>query len=297
MSFLRPASILFCTAMLTAGSSFAAVPFKDCAECPEMVVIPPGSFTMGSPKAEGRLNSNEGPERKVTIRRAFAMSVTAVTFDQWYECVADAGCSSYWPDDHEWGRGKRPVINVSWDDAQAYIRWLNEKVRSTQPAAAPAAAPAPGPAVAGPANPAGTGPYRLPSEAEWEYAARGGTTTTYYWGDSHGVGNANCDGCGSQWDNKQTAPVGSFPPNPFGLYDMAGNVLQWVQDCYHDSYTKAPVDGSAWVGSGCNIRMLRGGSWYNSTYYLRSANRYSNAPYFRGVNIGFRVARTLDETP
>lgn len=286
-------AIVFCAVTFGAGPSRAAapapapapVPFRDCLQCPEMIVVPPGSFIQGSSKAEGRLNSNEGPQRKVTIAKPFAVAINVVTFDEWYACITDAGCGSYWPDDHEWGRGKRPVINVSWDEAQSYIRWLNEKVRG----------PAPPPPLDAPSAPVVTGPYRLLSEAEWEYAARAGADTTYYWGDTAGVGNANCDGCGSQWDNKQTSPVGSFAPNKFGLYDMAGNVLQWVQDCYHDSYAGAPVDGSAWVKGGCNIRMLRGGSWYNSTYYLRAANRYSNAPYFRGVNIGFRVARTLDE--
>lgn len=280
-------ALVFCAAALAAGPSLAAVPFRDCPQCPEMVVVPAGSFTQGSSKAEGRLNANEGPQHQVTIAKPFAVAIHLVTFDQWYDCIADGGCGSYWPDDHEWGRGSRPVINVTWDDAQSYVRWLNEKVRGPQ-TAAPAPADSPPPAAA-------PGPYRLLSEAEWEYAARAGTATTYYWGDTAGIGNANCDGCGSQWDNKQTSPVGSFAPNKFGLYDMAGNVLQWVQDCYHDSYANAPADGSAWVKGGCNIRMLRGGSWYNSTYYLRAANRYSNAPYFRGVNIGFRVARTLDE--
>ena len=273
-------AILFCAAVLGAGPCFAAIPFRDCAECPEMVVVPAGSFTLGSPPTEVKVYSNEGPPRRVTIGRAFAVSIYAVTFDQWYDCIADGACNGYWPADQTWGRGNRPIINVSWEDAHRYIGWLNAKLRGARVDEDPVADAA--------------GPYRLLTEAEWEYAARAGTTTAYYWGETHGIGNANCDGCGSEWDNKQTAPVGSFAPNAFGLYDMAGNVLQWVEDCYHENYTGSPVNGSAWVSRNCNARVLRGGSWYNSTYYLRSANRYSNGPYFRGINIGFRVARTLE---
>ena len=270
---------LFCIALLAAGPCFAAIPFRDCPDCPEMVVIPPGSFILGSPSSEGRVYSNEGPQRRITIGRAFAVGIYDITFDQWYSCVADGGCNGSWPGDQGWGRGNRPVINVSWEEAQGYVRWLNEKVKSSLPAEA---------------RTTESGPYRLLTEAEWEYAARAGTTTAYYWGDTHGKGNANCDGCGSQWDYKLSSLVGSFAPNPFGLYDMAGNVLQWVEDCYHETYAGAPADGSAWTTGKCFARVQRGGSWYNSTYYLRSANRYSNAPYFHGANVGFRVARALD---
>ena len=255
--------------------------FHDCTECPQMVVLPPGTFLLGSASSEVSIHSNEGPQRRITIARPFAVATKVITFDQWDACSASDGCKGRYPSDQNWGRGDHPVINVSWEDAQDYIAWLNEKVRRL-------------PQFAG--YKGETGPYRLLSEQEWEYAARAGTKTVYYWGDGHGNGNANCDGCGSEWDNKQTAPVGSFAPNAFGLYDMAGNVLQWVEDCYHDSYAAAPSDGSAWTkgSGGCITRVLRGGSWYNSTYYLRSANRFSNAPYFRGINIGFRVAQTLE---
>lgn len=275
--------ILICGAAFAAAPSLAAVPFRDCAECPEMVVIPPGTFMMGSPAVQGRLYANESPQHQVTIKKAFAVAVTPVTFDQWDACVNAGGCNGYWASDQEWGRGKRPAINVSWDDAQRYLRWLNARAKGLKTP--------PGDV----AREEEAGPYRLLTEAEWEYAARGGTAASYYWGETHGVGNANCDGCGSQWDNKETAPVGSFPPNQFGLYDMAGNSLQWVQDCYHDTYARAPADGSAWVGGECRARVMRGGSWYNSPYYLRAANRFSNAPYFRGMNVGFRIGRTVDE--
>ena len=288
--------ILFCFVLLStaAAPGFAAptpestpapVPFRDCPECPAMVVVPAGSFMMGTPSSEGRLYANESPQHRVTIRKPFAVAVYDITFDEWYPCISDSGCNGKWPQDQDWGRGKRPIINVTWDDAQAYVRWLNDKVRKAQHLP--------------PADPSDLkpGPYRLLSEAEWEYAARAGSTTAYYWGDTRGINNANCDGCGSEWDNKQTAPVGSFPPNAFGLFDMAGNVLQWVEDCYHDDYTKAPADGSAWVSGECRARVQRGGAWYNSTYYLRSANRYSNGAFFRGLNVGFRVAKTLDDPP
>jgi formylglycine-generating enzyme required for sulfatase activity len=136
-------------------------------------------------------------------------------------------------------------------------------------------------------------PYRLLTEAEWEYAARAGTTTAYYWGDEIGKGNANCFGCGGQWDGKQTAPVGSFAANAFGLHDMAGNVYQWVQDCYHNDYNGAPTDGSAWTTDDCAIRVVRGGSWGLTPQVLRSASRLRVTPGIRLLNLGFRVGRTL----
>jgi formylglycine-generating enzyme required for sulfatase activity len=276
-------AILFCVALFAAGPSLAAETFRDCAECPEMIVIPPGTFKMGSSQAE--LSNNEGPQHTVTIRKPFAVGIYNVTYDQWDACVADGSCDGYMPSDQGWGRGNRPVVAVNWSDAQVYVRWLNEKVRSSVTTDAAASAPTK------------PGPYRLLSEAEWEYAARGGTTTAYYWGDAHRKGYANCDRCGSEWDNTQTAPVGSFPPNPFGLYDMAGNVLQWTQDCFHENYTGAPTDGSAWVTGpvgACSMRMMRGGSWFNSTYYLRVTQRYIVSPHIRANNAGFRVAKTLD---
>lgn len=229
---------------------------------PKMVAIPPGSFTMGSTDGD----SNGKPVHRVTIGTAFELSATPITFDQWDACLADGGCGGYKPGDG-WGRGKYPVINVSWNDAQNYIAWLNRKTGKT---------------------------FRLPTEAEWEYAARGGTTTTYWWGDAVGTNNANCNGCGNRWDGRQTAPVASFRANPFGLYDMLGNVFQWVQDCYADNYQNAPADGSAVLeNNSCDVRVLRGGSWSYSPNYLRSAYRGGYNPGIRGYDIGFRVARTV----
>ena len=247
--------------------------FKDCEECPEMVVVSPGKFMMGSPEDEADRRSDEGPQRKVTIWGPFAVGKFEVTFGEWDACVSEAGCS-HKPSDEGWGRNRRPVINVSWDDVtKEYLPWLRRRTGNT---------------------------YRLLSEAEWEYAARAGTTTTYSWGNDIGKNQANCNGCGSQWDNKQTAPVGSFKPNAFGLHDMQGNVEEWVEDCYYPDlygYASAPVDGSAVKGGygHCSLRVVRGGYWNAIAKYLRSAYRGGSKPDARWVGFGFRVARrTLD---
>lgn len=271
--------LLFCVFVFAATPALGAETFKDCAECPEMIVVPAGTFEMGSSRTE--LTNHEGPVHTVTIREPFAVGIYAVTFDQWDACVADGGCEGYRPQSATWGRGNRPVIYVNWYDAQAYVRWLNNRIQPQE--------------LNSEAAPISTGPYRLLTEAEWEYAARAGTTTAYYWGEGRLTGQANCDGCGSMWDNTQTAPVGSFPPNPFGLYDMAGNVLQWVEDCFYGTYDGAPTDGSAWTKGPCEARVMRGGSWFNSTYYLRSSQRYIVSPHIRANNAGFRVAKTLEE--
>ena len=240
--------------------------FKDCNQCPQMVVVPAGRFTMGSSANEPGRDIDEGPEHSVTIAEPLAVGRFPLTFEEWDACVADGGCNGYEPGDQGWGRGRQPVINVSWGNATAYVAWLSHKT--------------------------GKG-YRLLSEAEWEYAKRAGSTTAYYWGDRIGEGNANCHGCGSKWDNVQTSPVGSFTANAFGLYDMAGNVWQWVQDCYHASYDQAPTNGLAWNSENCIRRVVRGGSWISYPQLLRSAGRFWNNPDSRGNLLGFRVARTL----
>jgi formylglycine-generating enzyme required for sulfatase activity len=232
--------------------------FRDCAGCPEIVMIPAGHFLMGSPPGQGQ--ADQHPQHRVDVA-AFGLGKYDVTFDEWDACVMAHGCPGR--SDSGWGRGRRPVIGVTWDDSQTYLRWLSRTTGHT---------------------------YRLPSEAEWEYAARAGTTSTYYWGDALGQGHANCDGCGSRWDNQQTAPVGSFAPNSFGLYDMAGNVNQWTQDCENNDYNGAPADGSAWLSGNCSARVDRGGSWLLESAWLCSACRSPDA----GANarFGFRVART-----
>ena len=244
----------------------ASEAFRDCPDCPEMVVMPASSFMMGSPSHEAGRGDDEGPRHRVTIEKPFAVGKYEVTFAEWDACVADGGCGGHRPEDEGWGRGRRPVINVNWDDAKAYVRWLNRKTGKQ---------------------------YRLPSEAEWEYAARAGTTTRYNWGDDIGRNRANCNGCGSRWDRKQTAPVGSFRANVFGLYDVHGNVLEWVEDCRNGNYQGALSDGSAWTDGGCTSRVLRGGSWFSGPRFLRSAFRYGNWAGNRFFYYGFRVARTL----
>ncbi|MBM3508091.1 MAG: hypothetical protein FJX64_10415 [Alphaproteobacteria bacterium] len=240
--------------------------FRDCAECPELVVVPAGRFTMGSPANEVGREGGEGPQRTVTIARAFAVGKYEVTFAEWDACVAGGGCGGYRPSDEGWGRGRQPVINVNWDDAKSYLAWLSQRTGQT---------------------------YRLLSEAEWEYVARAGTTTRYWWGNDIGRGNANCSGCGTPY-NGQTAPVGSFRANAFGLHDMLGNVWEWVEDCWHNSYTGAPADGTAWT-TNCSTaaRVLRGGSWISLPGNLRSAFRSRFTTVIRNNVDGFRVARTL----
>ena len=240
-----------------------------------MVVIPAGRFTMGSPSTETGRAGDEGPAHVVAIAKSFAAGKYEVTFAEWDACVVGGGCNGYRPADQGWGRGSRPVINVSWEDAKAYVGWLSQRTGQQ---------------------------YRLLTESEWEYAARAGTSTRYWWGDLVGRGNANCDGCGTQWDGKQTAPAGSFKPNAFGLHDMLGNVLEWVEDCWHDRYTGAPTDGTAWtVNCTDTSRGLRGGSWFYYSVNARSADRNCNYADvrdpgyadFRIGDYGFRVARTL----
>ena len=245
--------------------------FRDCAGCPEMVGVPSGSYRMGSPADEVDRDADEGPVHRVTIGEPFAVGRYEVTFAQWDACHRAGGCS-HRADDQGWGRGTRPVVDVSWHDAQEYVRWLSGETGRS---------------------------YRLPSEAEWEYVARAGTTTRYWWGDDIGHNRANCDGCGSPWDARQTAPVGSFSPNVFGLYDVHGNVWEWVEDCRNDSYVGAPSDGSAWESGDCARRGIRGGSWQRDTIprYLRSANRGAHPSgersFLGAASTGLRVARTL----
>ena len=240
--------------VLVAGAACAqpaGTTFRDCPMCPEMVVVPSGRFQMGSPSSEAGRRGNEGPVHEVTIAGPFAVGVYEVTFEEWDACVSSGGCGGYRPSDSGWGRGKRPVINMSWNDAQRYVRWLSGRTGKR---------------------------YRLLSEAEWEYVARAGTTTVYWWGDDIGRSRANCDGCGSRWDNERTAPVGSFSPNAFGLQDVHGNVWEWVEDCYE---------------GGCRGRLLRGGSWGDEPRILRSAISFWSTSGARYGDAGFRVARTL----
>jgi formylglycine-generating enzyme required for sulfatase activity len=239
--------------------------FRECAkDCPEMVVVPAGEFMMGSPATEKNRYTNEDPRRLITIAKPFAVSKFAVTFADWDACVSVGGCPHV--SDSGFGRETRPVINVRWDEAQQYAAWFSKMTGR---------------------------PYRLLTETEWEYAARAGSATAYFWGDQIGKGNANCTDCGSQWDSRQTSPVGSFKPNAFGLYDMAGNVWQWVQDCYRGNYDGATTDSSAWITGDCGHRVVRGGSWGTYPQYLRSASRDWFSADDVDFHIGFRLGRTL----
>jgi formylglycine-generating enzyme required for sulfatase activity len=244
--------------------------FTECSQdCPEMIVLPGGSFMMGAPASLSRAQgyANEIPQHLVTFAKQFAVAKYALTFADWDTCVKGGGCNGHLPSDQGWGRGNYPVINVSWDDAQQYVAWLSRVTGKT---------------------------YRLLSEAEYEYATRAGTTTIYPWGDNIGKNNADCYDCGSKWDGKQTAPVGSFPPNKFGLYDMVGDVWEWTEDCVHSNYDGAPANGSAWIGGDCGDRVTRGGSWGFGPGGLRSADRSGWAGIDQRTGaLGFRVARTL----
>ena len=260
--------------------------FHDCEECPEMIVVPGGEYVMGSPEDEKGRYDDEGPRHRVTIPEAFAVGKYEVTVYEFGKFVGETGYDTsggcqYWDWERSWKRdvgrswnnpgyrptGRDPVVCVSWEDAKAYLKWLRVKT--------------------------GKG-YRLLSEAEWEYVARGKSTTSYWWGNEIGEEKANCKGCGSRWDGERTAPVKSFDANAFGLYGVHGNAWEWVEDCWHDSYEGAPTDGSAWVSSGeCGQRVLRGGSWLVGPRNLRSALRFRNSAGIRNYSYGFRIARPL----
>ena len=256
--------------------------FRDCDVCPELVVVPPGSFMMGSPDSEEGRSPWEGPQHRVTIDYPFAVGVYEVTFEEWDACVLAGGCGDHEPDDEGWGRDRRPVINVSWNDAWAYADWLTGEE------------------------------YRLLSEAEWEYSTRAGTETARYWGESaqqqchyangydavghaeHGIEGRDLVGCRDRQAN--TAPVGSYRPNAFGLYDVLGNVAEWVDDCWNGSYEGAPDDGTPTYVGDCNRRVFRGGAWGFAPRSIRSAYRLGFRASNRQANdLGFRLARATRE--
>ncbi len=227
----------------------------------QMINIPAGHFIMGSNKGE----EDEKPAHKVYVP-AFKITKNEITFELYDLFVKQTGYKQ--PNDEGWGRGRRPVINVSWYDTKNFIIWLNKVLQPTTP-------------------------FRLPTEAEWEYAARAGTETKYWWGDNVGENNANCDNCDSQCDDKQTAPINSFAENPFGLNDTLGNVYEWVQDCWNDNYNGAPEDGSARLSGNCQRRVLRGGSWRDCPRSMRATYRnYLFADQYYN-EAGFRLAQSI----
>lgn len=257
-------------------SIYAGQVFRDCPGCPEMVVVPAGSFVMGSPPGERGAEAAERPYHPVTFLRPFAVGRHEVTFAEWDACVAEGGCDRYRPRDEGWGRGRRPVIDVRWDDARNYVFWLSLKTGQS---------------------------YRLLSEAEWEYAARGGTQTPYPWGEdfnprespicAYANVGTSVYGC-SRGQPDRTVPVGSLRANGFGLHDMIGNVLEWTEDCWNDDYRAAPADGRASQFGDCRRRVLRGGS-FDGHYPpgFRSAARRAERSRLARPFIGFRVARSL----
>lgn len=270
--------------------------FRDCPECPLMVELPPGSFTMGAPEGEApaaeiptrpqKTERRERPQVEVTIDYRLAVGKYEVTFEEWDACVEAGGCE-HRPDDEGWGRGDRPVIHVSRSDARQYVAWLSRRTGES---------------------------YRLPSEAEWEYAARAGTETARWWGDELGEGRVPCDGCGTRWDRRSTAPVGSFPANPWGLHDMLTNVEEWVADCWHETHEGNPGDGSARVesspwwreggweerrGEPCRRPVERGGTNWSYPWTIRAAARSFYFPHpnwteRKDRSQGFRVVRAVE---
>lgn len=260
------------------GVDREAEAFRDCPVCPQMLIVPAGSFYMGGPPRRRErllyaLGLADIPQPRITITAPFAVGRYEVTFDEWDACVADGGCGGYLPKDEGWGRGNRPVIHISWRDAQAYVQWLSVKTGET---------------------------YRLLTEAEWEYAARAGGTATYPWGNeaSHDHANYGEDECcrGRMLGRDtflNTAPVGRFAPNGFGLHDMIGNVYEWVEDCYAVSRKQAPADGSAVRADGCPHHVLRGAAWYSDPGRITSFYRAYQTPDRRDYVIGMRVAKTL----
>ena len=233
---------------------------RDCPTCPEMLVLQPATFTMGNNHGD----RSERPAHRVSIKRPFAIGKYEVTIGQWGECVEAGGCS------HKPAKtsstDSSPITDISWKDAQEYVRWLSRVTKQQ---------------------------YRLPSEAEWEYAARAGTQSRFWWGDEPGTGQANCKNCGGKWDHAAPAEIDAYPPNPFGLYGTSGGVWEWVADCWHKSYQGAPKDGSSWSGFDCRENVIRGGAWRNDTSYIHSSSRFKYDSNVRYLLNGFRVAKTL----
>jgi formylglycine-generating enzyme required for sulfatase activity len=238
----------------------AAGEIKDCPTCPDMITLPAGGFTMGSNTGD----PSEKPEHRVTIAAPFAIGKFEVTMEQWNACVDTGGCTKVTTDAN---RPKNvPVRDVSWEDAQQYVKWLTKVTGK---------------------------PYRLPTEAEWEYAARGGTATKFWWGEQMRKGTANCKDCGEPWQQEAPVPAGSFAPNPFGLHDVNGSVWEWVNDCWHNNFKGAPGDGKSWEDANCRVRVIRGGSWRENASYMPSSTRFKYDANVRHSQNGFRVVREM----
>ena len=236
--------------------------FRDCQICPELITIRTGKFTMGSNKG----SKSQYPAHSVNIDNPFAIGRFEVTFKEWNYCVKKGACK-HRPDDHKWGQIKRPVINITWSQANVYLKWLSKYTKQN---------------------------YRLPSEAEWEYVNRAGSITRFWWGENVGSNNANCKDCKSIWSGKRTAPVGSFKANSFGVFDTTGNVFEWVQDCWQKDHTLAHLDGRPRLArEQCSFRVIRGGSFYYFSKVGQSAYRAKNPPNIKSYWLGFRVLREM----
>jgi formylglycine-generating enzyme required for sulfatase activity len=251
--------------------------FRDCAQCPVMVVIPAGSGLIGSPVSESGHESSEEPRRSIRFTRPFAVSRDSITFAEWDSCVAEGGCENFIPGDMGWGRGPQPLVLVSWNDAKSYVAWLSKKTNET---------------------------YRLLSESEWEFSARACRSATcndwtFWFGDVINPDLANYDwrysyaGGRKAQAPRKPQPTNTFSPNTFGLFNMAGNVAQWVEDCWNSNLRDLPGDGSARMSGDCSAHVIRGGSWNDDPVNLRSAARKYDIVSAREPNIGFRVAREL----
>jgi formylglycine-generating enzyme required for sulfatase activity len=249
--------------------------FKECDVCPEMVVVPKGSFMMGTPANEPDRFKGEDPIHRVTLAKPFAVGRFAVSFDEWDACLADGGCGGNKGDDNGFGRGRMPAQGINFEAAKSYLAWLSKKVGRT---------------------------YRLPSESEREYFTRAGTTTPFWFGNTVTAQNANYQastpyGSGPHGpDSKAPVVVDSYAPNPFGLYQVHGNVFEWTEDCFNKRYTEdTPADGAPWLEGDCHKRMLRGGTWSWSANMLRSG--YREDSIVDGGGFSFRVVRTLNVQP
>ena len=256
---LMAAAFFSCQVWAATESRLPGDIFRDCADCAELVIVPEGEFTMGSAE-----KPSEGPPHHVVIRKSFAIGRQLITVAEWQRCVA-AGACKYTPQDSG-PNGDLHVTNLSWDDTQQFAAWISKLTGKT---------------------------YRLPSEAEWEYAARAGSTTPYWWGKEVGQGHAQCADCGGAAPGKPSK-AGAFRPNAFGLYDTAGNAAEWVLDCWNPSFKGAPADGSAWMSGDCSLRVLRGGSFADKASALRSSARFRYDEDVRYYANGFRLVRELN---
>ncbi|WLI91856.1 formylglycine-generating enzyme family protein [Massilia sp. R2A-15] len=257
---VKPPPVVAAPAPASSPPAKAGSEITDCPTCPVLVAVPAGSFTMGSNSSD----PSEKPAHSVTIAAPFAIGKYEVTVAQWNACAAANACPQLAQASNSVAAA--PLRDVSWDDAQVYVKWLATTTGKA---------------------------YRLPTEAEWEYAARGGTSTRYWWGEQMAVGKANCKDCGPPWQADAPAKAGSFAPNPWGLYDMNGSVWEWVADCWHNTFKDAPADGRAWDSANCSVRVIRGGSWREGASYMLSTSRFKYDASVRHTQNGFRVARGM----